>query len=93
MGTKTKRKTPTTRNRRKAHEILAEMKAKRDALATRYAVRLAELDARIARIENRNAKQLALAEMQQHDALTLAEMLDVRREEMRLIRAAMKARR
>lgn len=77
--------------RRSPHELIAELKARREALARTYQARLAKLDSRIERLESRYEKKLMLARLlESKTPEELAQELAAIKKQQALIKKALK---
>lgn len=90
--TKTRRSTGP-RIRRAPAQLLADLKAQREALASKYEAKLATLDAKIAKVEARYSKSIALAELGECSKDELVSELDSVKRKGQLLRQALKAKR
>lgn len=81
------------RNRRSPVEILQELKEKRDRLHDSMMERLARLDERITKLENRHSSKIKVTELlQTHSTDELKSALDSLRKQRSLLRRALKDR-
>lgn len=80
------------RNRRSPAQLLADLKADRDEVAQKMGAHLAKLDEKIARVEARYEKSIKLAELQSVGAAELEQQLEAAKQQQRLLRMALKAR-
>jgi hypothetical protein len=89
----TKTTTTKTRNRRKPADLLADLKAQRQAIAAAGLAKLAKLDAKIAKVEARYSKSIALAELAGCSSEELVNELATAKRKQQLLRTALKAKR
>lgn len=90
--TQASRKAAAARVRRAPAQLLADLKAQRDALASKMEEKLAKLDEKIAKVGARYEKSIKLAELQGVDANELAQKLEEAKRQQRLLRLALKAK-
>ena len=77
--------------RRSPYEIVNELKARRDELAKTYEERLAKLDARIQRLEERHEKKIKVTELLQNKTPEeLAQELEAIKKQQAILKKAMK---
>lgn len=82
-GTKSPRRSP--------YEIVTELKARREELAKTYEERLAKLDARIKRLEERHEKKIKVTELLQNKTPEeLAQELEAIKKQQAILKKAMK---
>lgn len=87
-----KKPTPA-RIRRSPVQLLADLKTQRDSFADKMQNRLAGLDAKIIKVEQRYQKSIALAELEGVDKTELDAQLEKSKRDQRLIRLSLKAKR
>lgn len=89
------RKTATKeRSRRAPAQLLADLQAERDQVAQKMGARLAKLDARIARVEQRYDTQIRLAELTTGASMDdLERQLEEAKRQQKLLRMALKSKR
>lgn len=81
------------RNRRSPVEILQELKDKRDRLHEAMTERIARLDERIAKLENRHSSKIKVTELlQTHSTEELQHALESIRKQRSLLKRALKDR-
>lgn len=78
-------------SRRSPYEIVSELKSRRDELAKTYEERLAKLDARIQRLEERHEKKIKVSELLQNKtADELAREFEALKKHQAILKKAMK---
>jgi hypothetical protein len=90
QGATAKPKAP--QNRRSPSQLLDDLKAERDEVAQKMGARLAKLDEKIARVEARYARHIALTELAEISPEDLEEKLEAAKRQQRLLKLALKAK-